>query len=80
MKVYIEVSEWFKRYTNNCSYIETEVPEGSLAYDAVCSTGIPRGQIGFILLKSGETNALAGEEHPLREGDTVKVLPSIIGG
>jgi len=57
MKVTINVSSWFKRYTGGLSCIEKEISDNETALEAVCSTGIPQDEIGFITVCSkGQTN------------------------
>jgi hypothetical protein len=81
MKVYIEVSQWFKRYTGGSDKVEIDLKEGITAFEAVVSCGIPEDEIGFISIVNTENEAMVlKEEYYPKEGDTFKVYPQIIGG
>ena len=83
MKVTIGVSSWFKRYTCGLSSLEQELYEGETAWEAVCRAGIPRDEIGFIMVSTeGQTGGAkrADETYLAADGDVLKVYPLIIGG
>lgn len=48
----IGVSSWFKRYTDGLSCLEQDINDDETAWEAVCRTGIPRDEIGFITVCS----------------------------
>ncbi|MFZ5986226.1 MAG: hypothetical protein ACOYWZ_03750 [Bacillota bacterium] len=83
MRVIIEVTGWYKRFTGGNGSIELVVKEGTRAVDAVIMTGIPREEIGFITLENdnikGQTR-LVNEDIILSEGDRLRVYPLLIGG
>jgi len=83
MKVIIEVTGWFKRYTEGNSRLEFDVELGSTVIDVVNMSGIPGGEIGFIALENERTNTerrLVDNEFTLHEDDVIRVFPKIIGG
>lgn len=81
MKIYVEVAEWFKRFTGGNGRMEIGYNQGISALEAVVSCGIPKDEIGFIsIIKSNNENMIISEEYLLNEGDVLKVYPQIIGG
>lgn len=83
MKVYIEVTDWYKRFTGGKRSMEIEVVVGAKALEAVLHTGIPRDEVGFITLDNGSQEGqckLVNEDTILSEGDRLKVYPLLVGG
>lgn len=83
MKVRVEVSAWFKKYTGEKTNFEVEIDDSTTAYDSVYSIGVPRNEIGFVSVTSKEmvgTGKLVDEYFIPEEGDTIKAYPLIIGG
>lgn len=83
VKVTVEVTSWFKRFTGGQTIFNLELDMNATALTAILATGIPEDEIGIIRLEaknsSGE-NKLADKEHKLADGDIIKVYPLIIGG
>ena len=94
VKVKIEVTSWFKRYTGGLSSLELELGNGETAWQAVCMAGIPYDEIGFITLdttdENGNTetseygNTLTSKKiddsYVAMDNDVLRVYPMIIGG
>lgn len=76
MKIYIELTDWFKRFTGGKALIEVDINQGTTAIEAICSSGIPRDEIGFITIN----NRKVDEGFIPEEGARIKVYPIIIGG
>lgn len=76
MKIYIEVANWFTRFTGGRLQLELELPLGSSAGTAVLKAGIPEEETGFIAVNGQKV----GKEQILADGDRLKVYPVIIGG
>lgn len=76
MKVYVEVTDWFKRYTGDRSCVEINVPEGTTAVKAISDAGIPEKEVGVITLSGKRIDS----SYSLKDGDRLKVYPHIIGG
>ena len=76
MKVYVDVVNWFTRYTGGKSCIELELPSGSSAGEAAMSIGIPVDETGFITVNGTKVE----KEYNLTDGDRLKIYPVIIGG
>jgi len=74
--IYIELSEWFKRYTDENTRFEIELKPGITALQAIISIGIPETEIGLITV--GDTKV--AHDHILAHGDKIRVYPIIIGG
>ncbi len=76
MKIYVEVVNWFTRFTDGKSELELDMAPGTNAGEAVGKTGIPEDETGFITV-----NGLKVQKgHILADGDRLKVYPVIIGG
>lgn len=81
MLVNIEVASWFRRFTGDKTEFELEVLEGCLAFEAICLTGIPKDEIGFVtLIGIDEGTKLVDDSYRLTEGDRLRVFPLLIGG
>ncbi|MCX7923727.1 MAG: hypothetical protein N3B21_17220 [Clostridia bacterium] len=80
MKVYIEVTTWFKRFTGGNASLELEISEGTPVVEAVSSAGIPKEEIGFITVIKDNENKIVDDQYILTDGDRLKVYPAIIGG
>lgn len=83
MRVIIEVTGWYKKFTQGKDVVELSVDEGTRAFDAVAMTGIPKEEIGFITLQNDRTMgepSLVKEDIILSSEDRLKVYPLMIGG
>lgn len=83
MVVYLELSEWLRKFTSGKTGIELEVDDGTTAIDAVCKSGVPKEEVVFItVLNSSEADkwAMVNPEYILKNRDTLKVYSPIIGG
>ncbi|MCX7745902.1 MAG: hypothetical protein N2645_03280 [Clostridia bacterium] len=82
MKVTIEVTSWFKRFTGGRTQMELEILEGTSALDAAADTGIPKDEIGFITVctGTGDECLLVKDEYTVKDGDILRVYPMLIGG
>lgn len=76
MKISIEVSNWFKKYTGGQTQLEIDVQADMAASKAVSATGIPEEEIGIIIVNGTKVSA----DYTLKEGDRIKAFPLIIGG
>ena len=75
MNVTIRTGLWARRYINKTT-IEMQINEGTIAADVLAGLPIPPDEIGVVLID--------GKAVPrgtaLKSGDTLEVLPIIIGG
>lgn len=76
VKIAIELSSWFKRYSEGKGLLELDIYEGATAEAAVKAAGIPFEEVGFIVLNNEKIN----EGLILSEGDRIKLYPYVIGG
>lgn len=76
MKVRLEISSWFKRYTGGELAMEVELSPGAAVLHAVRMAGIPEEEVGFAVVNDVKVEM----NHPLKDGDALKVYPVIIGG
>ena len=76
MKVYLEVSSWFKRYTSGNMLVELDLPEGAPAMEALGLAGLPATEVGIISINDGRADGAT----LLMDGDRIKVFPVIVGG
>jgi sulfur carrier protein ThiS len=76
MRITIELSSWFKRYTAGQEQLEVDACEGATVAEAVKASGIPIEEVGFIVRNNEKIN----EGLILSEGDRIKLYPYIIGG
>lgn len=76
MRVHVEMTEWFKRYTGGNRNFDLDVEDGATAVKAVVFTGVPEEEVGFITVNSSRVDT----GFVLSEGDLLKVYPLIIGG
>lgn len=76
VKVRIELSSWFRRYSEGKELLEVETAEGATAEEAVKAAGIPFEEVGFIV----RNNEKIDEGLILSEGDRIKLYPYVIGG
>jgi len=76
MRITIEFSSWFKRYTAGQEQLEVEACEGITAAEAVRAAGILFEEVGFIVRNNEKIN----EGLILSDDDRIKLYPYIIGG
>lgn len=76
MKIYVEVTDFLVRYTDQKSEFELNLPQGTTAIEAVLSTKIPQSEVGFIILNGSKVN----DDYILVDNDKIKVYHMIIGG
>jgi|GEM_PF-1956769 len=76
MLVYLELSGWFKRYTNEKTRLEIDIKPGTSVIEAITSTGIPEAEIGLITVADVKVT----HDHMLSHGNIIRVYPVIIGG
>jgi len=74
--IYIELSAWFKRYTNGNTRFEIEFKPGITALQAVISTGIPETEVGLLTIDDTKV----AHDHILAHGNKIRAYPIIIGG
>ncbi len=83
MTIYLEISQWLKKFTSGVCEIKLEVEEGANALDAILLSGVPEEEVGIIsvLESRGPDNwVLADRNYPLKPDDKLKVYSPIIGG
>jgi molybdopterin converting factor small subunit len=77
MKVKVELQAYLEQYSpNGDDAFEFELPEGALVRDLVSKLGVPDELASIIIV--GNTNA--DPSHPLKEADTVILIPPLAGG
>ena len=76
MKIYIELTSWFARFTDGNTHFCIDVEERLEVLQIVSSLGIPIEQIGFLTLNDIKID----EDAVLKDGDVVKVYTSIVAG
>lgn len=76
MKVHLEFSGWFKRYTNGRTRLEIDISPGTTAIQVITSSGIPEAEVGLITV----TDVKVAHDYLLNNGDEIRVYPTIIGG
>lgn len=76
MTIRLLASDWLASRFRLTGDRELELPEGASAADAAQAAGLPEAEIGIHVVNG----AKAAPETLLKEGDTIKFLPWIIGG
>lgn len=76
MLVYLELSGWFKRYTNGRTRLELDILPGTTVIQAITSSGIPEAEVGLITV----FNVKVAQDHMLSHEDIIRVYPVVIGG
>lgn len=76
MKVYIELGEWYSKFTNGKRNFELDCDEGTSVFEIISSTGIPIDEIGITTVNS----EIKDSGWIAMNGDRIKVYPMIIGG
>lgn len=76
MLVYLELSGWFKRYTDGKTRLEIDIKPETTAIQAITFSGIPEAEVGLITL----TDVKIAHNYRLNHGDVIRVYPVIIGG
>ncbi|MCX7773521.1 MAG: hypothetical protein N2376_10470 [Clostridia bacterium] len=76
MKITIEATEWLKRYIPESRSVTLEVTDGLSVLESLKLAGVPEDEIGFALVNGVRQDLMA----PLKEGDSIKPYPAIIGG
>ena len=76
MRITVELSSWFKKYTGGQMSIELEVEKGVTAANAILAAGIPIEEAGLIMLG----NAKIDLDFILPDRSCIKIFPYIIGG
>ena len=81
--VEINLTSWFKKYTNGIHELKMEVENGTTVEQIILKLGIPEKDIGSIIV----TNDIAPElknkvelNYEMKNGDHVLVIPPILGG
>ena len=81
MKIYVELSEWLKRFAGGernlvLDFYDT-IESGSITgNEAIKMIGIPMDEVGFISVNGVKSNMT----DTLKDGDKVAVFHPIIGG
>lgn len=75
MKVKVEVSSYFRRFTDSMEF-EVEVSENMYAEDIIGLIGIPIDQVGFVTVNNQKMNM----DVKLKDGEKLGIYPYIIGG
>jgi putative ubiquitin-RnfH superfamily antitoxin RatB of RatAB toxin-antitoxin module len=76
MLVYLELSGWFKRYTNGRTRLEIDISPGTTAIQAITLSGIPEAEVGLITVFDEKV----AQDHMLSHKDIIRVYPVVIGG
>jgi len=76
MLVYLELSGWFKRYTDGKTRLEIEIKPGTTSMQAITLSGIPETEVGLITV----ADVKVVHDHILSHGDIIRAYPVIIGG
>jgi hypothetical protein len=76
MLVYLELSGWFKRYTDGHTRLEITIKPGTTALQAITLSGIPVSEVGLITVADVKVT----HDHLLNDGEVLRVYPVIIGG
>jgi len=75
LKITIETGQWASRYVDSQT-MSIDMPEQSTVQDALDILKIPEKEIGITAID----NKMVPKEHPLSDGDIIKVYTAIIGG
>ncbi len=76
MLIYLELSGWFKRYTNGHTRLEIVIKPGTTAMQAIATTRIPEAEVGLITV----SDVRVTHDYLLNDGDELRVYPVVIGG
>jgi molybdopterin converting factor small subunit len=77
MKVRVELQAYLEQYSpNDQPAFDYELPEGARVIDLVRKLGVPDGLANVIIVSNTNTDY----EHPLKEGDSVVLIPPLAGG
>jgi molybdopterin converting factor small subunit len=76
MKITVEVSSWFKKYTDGRPSVEIEAKNGITAAAAAVAAGVPAEEVGFV----SRSGVRIDTDSVLKDGDVIKIFPFIIGG
>ena len=75
MRIVVTASSWAKRYLPDGT-AELDLLPGAVALDVLAPLGLPPEEIGLFAVNG--TAVL--KDAPLRDGDTVRIFPVIMGG
>lgn len=76
MSIQVYTGEWARRWMNAAS-VEISLDNAPLtAMEAACRCGIPKDEIGLFEIGG----SMVPSAHVLRDGETLRVYPQIIGG
>jgi sulfur carrier protein ThiS len=76
LRIYIEVSDFLKRYLSGQKEVCLDLPKAATVSDAINAASIPEDEIGFIVLKDTKVE----NDYVLEDGDRIKIFNLIIGG
>ncbi len=76
MKIYLILTPWFKRYYGEKRSIEIEIEEETNLESLILKEGIPFDEISFIQVN----DTIKDKNYILKDEDSLKLFPSIIGG
>lgn len=82
IKIKVEVTSWFKKYTKNLTALSFELEKGVNVAGVLKNIEIPIGEVGSVMLEkegSGEKIRI-DEAYILEEGDRILLIPHILGG
>lgn len=82
MKITVEVTGWLKKFTQGTPRVELDVEQGSKASDVFKVLSIPEAEIGFISVKSANTDGdnLVDNNFVINDGDILRLYSPIVGG
>ena len=75
MKITVAAGSWARRYMVDDS-VEFTMPEHSTVADVLKLTALPQDETGMTMIEGKNV----APEHPVTDGDVLKVYPVIIGG
>jgi hypothetical protein len=76
MIIQMNIPPSFRKHTSDQPHLELEVRKDTTAIEAAVLAGIPEGEIGFVIVN----NEKVDNDYVLKEKDTLRPYPHIIGG
>lgn len=83
MRITVEVSGWLKKFAKGKPLWELDLQnQGLCALDVINMIGIPREEIGFIIVKNlgSDKERPVADSYPVSDGDRLRLYAMIIGG
>lgn len=81
--VKINLTSWFKKYTDGIHELQMEVELGTTAAQIILKLGIPEKDIGSIIVTNDiepELKKKVEFNYKMKNGDHILVIPPILGG